>query len=266
MTLRKKHVLSLSWGFLILFFSCSSDYSGQPVTEKDETVVRINNPPLINRFISDSDTLPVGGTMVCKCRAEDPDQDSLTYTWGAFRLSDHPVRKDATVIYQRSRGLFVSSGNEAVWHAPRIDGNYLVLCKVADRAGFETVAEQRVTVTLKGCLYAKTDQIEYTLSDTIHYTIGNELNDRAYFKDCACNAMSFLEEKTKAGWKDITGPYACAAICGHVPLDPGETYSFMPFFVPETYGIYRLRFEYWFMEERIINSLYTNEFDIVPAE
>ncbi len=99
---------SCSWSFLCLLFitlfaGCGSDES-----------VNDNLAPIISVFEVDSEIVPPGAQVAIRLKADDLENDILTYTWYA---ADGEITGDAT---------------GAIWNAPETERKYLIRVSVSD--------------------------------------------------------------------------------------------------------------------------------------
>ncbi|MBN1375497.1 MAG: hypothetical protein JXA01_05020 [Dehalococcoidia bacterium] len=86
-----------------------------------------NQPPLITRISGATDWAPASEGEF-NVTAEDPDGDSLTYTW----LADN--------------GTLTPDGDTAIWFSPEQMGKYNITVKVTDTSGHESTLTKEVRV------------------------------------------------------------------------------------------------------------------------
>ena len=82
-----------------------------------DCVAFINDPPVIDSLVAGSRRLHLGSETILKCYADDPNGDTLTYTW------------------QANAGTLTADDSHATWTAPDIHGYYYILCRVKDTRG-----------------------------------------------------------------------------------------------------------------------------------
>jgi len=96
------------------------------VDHQPETVVRINNPPVINSLTADEHWTTPSGSVQIRCDATDPDGDELRYAWST------------------DVGGISGEGPVVTWTAPEALGEYAVLVEVTD--GYGGSAEERIYI------------------------------------------------------------------------------------------------------------------------
>ncbi len=93
-----------------------------------EVMEFINNDPVITEITAHPRKINLGSDSQIHCAAEDPDGDTLTYTW-----------------YPGS-GTINGNGSEVTWTAPPTAGNYYIACLVSDGRGGEAFDSIGVSV------------------------------------------------------------------------------------------------------------------------
>ena len=108
-----------------------TDSRGGEVRDYVIIEVRANEPPTINRLVSDADwTLPSGNIQVT-CDAEDPDEDDLSYEWTT------------------DGGSISGTGAVVNWTAPQEFGVYNITVAVSDGYGSPDTRTLFVSVALE---------------------------------------------------------------------------------------------------------------------
>jgi len=88
----------------------------------------INSNPIINDMNANPRKIHLGANSEISCTAEDPDGDTLTYSWSA------------------NSGIISGSGSVITWTAPTLAGNYYIICQVTDGRGGAAVDSIGVSV------------------------------------------------------------------------------------------------------------------------
>lgn len=257
------------------FLQCATDNPSGPVHEERVPVVRTNQPPVILRIETASDTVRVDETLRCVCTAEDPDGDSLSYAWAFYKAAEHSTIDNYDFDLHMNRGEVSEEASRAVWTPGRLPGKYIVFCKVTDRAGFEVLDKKLIHVTFTGTLHAVTDQVVYQPMDTIWCTIENRAFERIWFEFCGWYIWSHTEVVINGSWIDVPDPAGCQGLnyphASPIDIDSRVT-SFFHDFPRSTEsgiapGVYRLFFKYHFPESGVqLNEvLYSNEFEVVAG-
>ena len=113
------------------FIICTVD-DGNGGTASDTISINvtefINNDPVISGMTAHPRKINLGSDSQISCAADDPDNDTLTYTW-----------------YPGS-GTINGSGAEVTWTAPATAGNYYIACLVSDGRGGEALDSIGVSV------------------------------------------------------------------------------------------------------------------------
>jgi hypothetical protein len=86
-----------------------------------EVVVAINHAPNISTLAARPGKIDLSTTSELICTANDPDGDTLSYSWMA------------------TRGTLSGSGSTVTWTAPASEGDYFIVCKIADGRGGQVV-------------------------------------------------------------------------------------------------------------------------------
>jgi len=91
-------------------------------------VNKINQNPIIASITAEPRKINLGEQSILKCDASDIDDSLLTFIW----ISD--------------LGEITGNGAEIIWSAPKNEGNYVIICKVQDNSGGESVDSIIVSV------------------------------------------------------------------------------------------------------------------------
>ena len=271
-----KHSAYISQYILLFSLSvllCSCDLNDQttvPVAQK-ETKITTNLPPTSVKLEVSSDSVFVDDTVFVSCAVEDPENDSITYDWAAFKVTDNSTEGDYLLLYSLEHGEFIETGREAVWKPGFINGKYLILCNITDKAGYEVTAAKIVRVHAEGKLRMQTNKNKYTRSefvssDTPFVTIYNYRYPAITFLTKDGYIFGLVEEKLSDRWQKI-GPFGGdCVICEAVPvqLDSAEVVS-SRFGAGLWPGHYRLWLEYSIGDffESTRDTLYSNEFEVI---
>lgn len=86
-----------------------------------EVVAAINHAPSIAALTARPGKINLGATTELTCMANDPDGDTLSYSWVA------------------ARGTLSGRGSTVTWTAPMNEGDYFVVCRIADGRGGQAV-------------------------------------------------------------------------------------------------------------------------------
>ncbi len=84
---------------------------------EDKVTLSINQPPVIIGLSANLDTVDAGDEVLITCLANDPDRDSITYSWIAIN------------------GSFNGSGQNVTWTSPISNGIHTIVCRVSDGEG-----------------------------------------------------------------------------------------------------------------------------------
>jgi hypothetical protein len=90
--------------------------------------VKANQLPVIDSLTAEPSAVGQGLNGTFMCRAHDPDGDTLSYKWKA------------------SAGIISGQGDEAIWTAPDIPGNYTVMVEVTDSTGGKAILSTTIDV------------------------------------------------------------------------------------------------------------------------
>ena len=105
-----------------------SDVNGGKANQSVTVIVMVNNAPEISNIVATPTMVVAGGSSAITCDANDPDFDTLSYSWSS------------------TGGTISGSGNAVSWTAPATDGTYSITASVSDGKG--GTADQSVTVTV----------------------------------------------------------------------------------------------------------------------
>jgi len=272
-----KFILSVNFVFLIflIIHSCSSEDQITNGESYPALKIKTNQPPTIVTFESAADTVAICGTLDFTCQAQDPDNDSLYYEWASFKITNDSSAADWDVYYNLNRGEFISGGEAAVWQPGRLEGKYLIICNVRDKAGYEVDTSKIVNVTFGGCLSAMTEYLTYTITDDLPnsnllfqpynrlwFNVRNYKYEQITFQGAAQIGPHY-ERKLDDKWElyyraDVSGydgppemifGEIFKSVC-HVPSKPGQYRLFIRFNTGH----------YW---EPLTDTLYSNEFEVI---
>jgi hypothetical protein len=104
------------------------DGKGASTTSSLSMTVGTNQSPRINSLVAEPTTIGLGGTASITCNANDPDGDTVTYSW------------------QAGEGQVSGVGNKVTWIAPTKNGSFTVTVTVSDGKGGTTQGNATVTV------------------------------------------------------------------------------------------------------------------------
>lgn len=145
-------------------------------------------------------------TIQFSCSAKDPDHDSLTYNWYSFKLSDNSDPNQFKIIKTDYNGQFLEQGAKVRWKPGALKGNYLILLKVTDIAGYEEVKDVIINVEHNLC---DNIQMVFTVSEIEKKSIDEyaQLFDIVPSKIVLANYHDFEFEGmvyfNSSGWRDI---------------------------------------------------------------
>jgi len=100
------------------------------VMDSVATYVLVNHTPTITSLIANDDQLTLADKCHIECKAEDPDEDSLSYEWSA------------------SGGDISGLGSSVTWNAPEEEGSYEVRVTVSDGQGGGDTKSLTISVEL----------------------------------------------------------------------------------------------------------------------
>ncbi|NUM77552.1 T9SS type A sorting domain-containing protein, partial [candidate division KSB1 bacterium] len=86
-----------------------------------EVVVAINHAPSISALTARPGKIDLGATAELTCTANDPDGDTLSYSWTS------------------ASGTLSGSGSTITWTAPANEGDFFIVCRIADGRGGQAV-------------------------------------------------------------------------------------------------------------------------------
>ena len=251
---------------LICFLMISCEPESGSVSTRKETVIT-NQRPVSAVLEIRSDSIFVEDTLRITCTVVDPENDSITFEWAAFKVTDNSTDDHYELLYSLDHGEFIKAGREAMWKPGYVNGRYLILCNATDIAGYEITALKIVHINAAGSLGAKTSKVKYSTSefsssDTSFVSIYN-YRYRVMTFDAPCERIiAGVEAKYDDGWHLI---HECLlGISGSVQFDSAQSASFN--IAPSlTQGHYRLLFEYYVgnLYESQKYNLYSNEFEVV---
>jgi len=256
----------------LLFLIISSCSPEDQITNNESypaLKIKTNQPPTIVSFGSNTDTVSICGAIDFSCQAQDPDSDSLFYEWASFKITNDSSGKDYDVFYDLNRGEYIRGGEAAVWKPGRLEGKYLILCNVHDKAGYEVDTSKIVNVTLEGCLSAITEKVTYSVVDGYpNYNLDIALRNYEYYQITLQGEFSIqphIEKKEDDNWELYYSPSGIMTGFGTRPeMFFGEVFH-NSWWIPSEQGQYRLfiRFNtgrYW---EPLTDTLYSNEFEVI---
>jgi len=265
-----KFILSVNFVFssFLIISSCGSEDQITNGKSYPNLKIKTNQPPTIVSFGSAADTVSICGTIDFTCHAQDPDNDSLYYEWASFKITNDSSGEDYDVFYNLNRGEFIRGGEAAVWQPGKLDGKYLILCNVHDKAGYEVDTSKIVNVTLEGCLSAITGKVTYSVIDGYpNYYLDITLRNYEYTQITLQGELHIrphIEKKTDDVWDLYYSADNSSIIDGPPQVNFGEVFHSY-WWVPSEQGQYRLfiRFNtghYW---EPLTDTLYSNEFEVI---
>jgi len=263
-------ILTVNYVFLLLLIisSCSSEDQITNGESYPSLKIKTNQPPTIVSFGSNADTVSICGTIDFTCQAQDPDNDSLYYEWASFKITNDSSEGDYDVFYKLNRGEFISGGEAAVWQPGKLDGKYLIICNVHDKAGYEVDTSKIVNVTLGGCLSAITEKVSYNVFDGYpNYNLYITVRNYEYYQITLQGELHIrphIEKKKDDNWELYYSPSLTGYGEGPQGMFFGEVIHNY-WWVPSEKGQYRLfiRFNtghYW---EPLTDTLYSNEFEVI---
>jgi len=273
-----KFILSVNFVFLLFLTipSCSPEDQITNGESYPALKIKTDQPPIIMSFESAADTVSICGALDFTCQAQDPDNDSLYYEWASFKITNDSSDQDYDVFYTLNRGEFISEGEAAVWQPGRLDGKYLIICNVHDKAGYEVDTSKIVNVTLGGCLSAITENITYAITDNLPnsnllfnpynrfwFSVRNYKYEQITFQGDA-QIEPHVEKKINDKWELYYRATGISFGEGPPEMIFGEVFESI-WMVPSKPGQYRLfiRFNtghYW---EPLTDTLYSNEFEVI---
>ena len=134
------------------------------VMDSVATYALVNHTPTITSLIANDDQLTLADKCHIECKAEDPDEDSLSYEWAA------------------SGGDISGSGSSVTWDAPEEEGSYELRVTVSDGQGGEDKKSLTISVELPDPLVI--EELVVT-SDTPKYLV-KQLAGYVVLKDISC--------------------------------------------------------------------------------
>lgn len=112
------------------------DGKGGSVQATATVTVIANQNPVITNLVAKPNTVGLGGSSIITCAANDPDADTVRFTWSA------------------SDGDIIGVGNEITWMAPRKTGTFEITVVVNDGKGGE--ARNNILVTVGSAMKTET--------------------------------------------------------------------------------------------------------------
>jgi hypothetical protein len=154
------------WILFLIIFSfviASCDYESTvniAPTQKGKGI-KTNQLPTLAYIKTASDTVAVCDSLELMCNVEDPENDSCSYEWDSFKVTEESTEEDYEFDYFMNKGGFIQTGKTALWEPGKLDGKYLLLCIASDKAGNEISAKKIVNVNFNNCLSLTTDTTVY---------------------------------------------------------------------------------------------------------
>jgi hypothetical protein len=279
---------------LLFFISCDSDDKVTSGSIDKEINNKTNLPPTSITLTASADTVSVCDLLNLNCLVEDPENDSLTYEWSSYRLTENSTLDNYQVIYWLNHGEFSGTDKDVVWKPGRIAGPYLILCNVKDKAGYEITGKKILQVVSTECMSVLTDKITYRSSDfdsiyhnlpwphlKFSYTVTNNLDLKANLYGCDMTITPGLQKKISNQWSQSIKPDGCqhAFFTGdqirpefiRVEVFAGEEVQdslWSPYLGWETFepSQYRLFITYSlgpYLGGALTDTLYSNEFEVI---
>ncbi len=262
---------------LLFFISCDSDDTVTSGSIDNEINIKTNLPPTRVTLESISDTVCMTGTITLTCQAEDPENDPFTYEWASFKLTENSTVENYEFDYWHNRGRFISTGKEAIWKPAKLEGKYLILCDVKDKAGYELTATKILQVIVADCpLSMRTENVKYDLSDLYPGTwlevvaiIQNYLEHTVTVPQCGAPTTG-VEKKVDNQWTTFSNMAICACRgyeCTRIflELNPGQTIKCFSWPLDFSPGQYRLFIPYNIgsVHDSYADTLYSSVFEVV---
>ncbi len=212
--------------FLIsIFFSCESTDTVTSGLSGNGIMIKTNLPPTSISLTSSADTISFWENINLTCVVEDPENDPLTYEWTSYRVTDNSSLENYEIIelvYWLNQGVFTASGSEAVWIPGKLEGKYLILCYVQDKAGYEVSDKIIVQVVSAGSVTALTDKFTYRLGDfdtsapypgyyylNLDFKVQNHVELKTNFYGCGLVITPGVEKMKDNQWSVYFGPNGC---------------------------------------------------------
>ncbi|MBN2612023.1 MAG: hypothetical protein JXB00_10750 [Bacteroidales bacterium] len=273
-----KFILSVNFVCLLFLIIPSCNPEDQVTNSESYPALKIktNQPPTIVAFESTADTVSICGTLDFTCHAQDPDSDLLYYEWASFKITNESSEDDYDVFYNLNRGEFIRGGEAAIWQPGKLDGKYLIICNVHDKAGYEVDTSKTVNVTLVGCLSAMTEYLTYTITDNLPnsnllfnpynrlwFNVRNYKYEQIILEGDA-QIEPHVENKIDDKWELYYRATGFSMEEGPPEMIFGEVFKSI-WMVPSKPGQYRLFIlfntgHYW---EPLTDTLYSNEFEVI---
>jgi hypothetical protein len=169
------------------------DGKGGSVQSTVTITVIANQNPVITDLVAKPNTVGLGGSSIITCAANDPDADTVRFTWSA------------------SDGDITGVGNEITWIAPRKTGTFEITVVVNDGKGGEARNNVLVTVgsAMKTVTITKIDEETGTVSpndkDLSKTRAGDDSKETPYRAFWSFNIFSLQRTEIKEA-KLIFGP------------------------------------------------------------
>jgi len=253
----------------LVFTVASCDYESTVNIEptQKEKGIKTNQPPTLAYIETEFDTVAVCNNLELTCIVEVPENDSCTYEWESFKVTEESTEEDYHFDYFMNKGEFTQAGKTALWKPGKLDGKYLLLCIAKDKGGYEIVAKKIVNVNLEGCLSLTTDKTIYQPFDFyevseryLTLTISNKTNYMVIPRSFGEFITAVLQKNIENKWSSYSNFEDTSGI---LILEPGEEYE-NQWENPYEEGIYRF---YVLYKTEVTKSIYTdtlfsNEFKV----
>lgn len=221
---------SLKFGVSIILISASfsCEISTTPGTRGNNMPVKNNLPPTSISLVSSADTVSFWEKVNLTCLVEDPENDPLSYEWISYRITDNSTLENYEIIkiaHWLNRGEFMSAGKDAVWNPGKIEGKYLIVCNVQDKAGYEISTQKIVNVIAIECASMLTAKCTYDFSDfdtsridprdhhlNLFFIVKNSLSQKVNLYGCGWLVTPGVHIKMNDQWLVYLDPNGCKGL------------------------------------------------------
>ena len=99
----------------LVIASCDYESTFNVEPTQKEKGIKTNQPPTLAYIETAFDTVAVCNNLELTCVVEDPENDSCTYEWESFKVTEESTEEDYEFDYFMNKGEFIQTGKTALW-------------------------------------------------------------------------------------------------------------------------------------------------------